>query len=115
MTRPEQISVRAPKPSSDLDDCFVELHADGSVVLVVNGERLFRFDSIEELLEQYQLERGDSKTVVSRELASAEVAAGIAVAAIDPRPRAEKALVDDRVVRAIERIRDARARLRAFE
>ena len=113
---PENISVRGLNARSrDLDDCHVELHADGTVFLVVNGERLFRFDSIDALLEQYQLQRGNSKATVSGELAAAQAAAGIAIAAISSRPRAEKALAEGPVTEAIERIREARARLDAYD
>ncbi|MBI2390665.1 MAG: hypothetical protein HYV09_13835 [Deltaproteobacteria bacterium] len=38
--------------------CFVELHADGKAVLMVDGEHLFPFDSLTALLAQYDLMKG---------------------------------------------------------
>lgn len=112
-------SVRERAEAGVVSGCFVELHADGTVVLVVDGERLFHFDSFEALLAQYELVRGDLRAgsvgEARTELAAAEVAAGVAVAAILTRPRAEKALVDDRVARAIDRVRLARERLASFQ
>ena len=97
--------------------CHVELHIDGTVILVVDGERLFRFASMNDLLEQYALTRGE---IVGQpgggpngELLAAQIAAAAHVASIHLRPRAEKELADDRLVDAIERVRAARAAVSA--
>jgi hypothetical protein len=105
--------------TGQLADCFVELHIDGSVVLVVDGERLFRFPSLDALLGQYALVTGErtassdgEPSAGSRELAAAELAVTIAVDAIKSQPRAEKILLDPIVRKAIERVRLAREQLR---
>ncbi len=122
MSEAEQYSLReSTANAADLAGCFVELHADGTVVLVVDGERLFQFDSVDALLAQYELVKGERRSeppmaageasAAWRELAAAEVAVNVAVGAINARPRAEKMLLDPRVARAIERVRVARERL----
>lgn len=111
MTGAETFSLSG---GTHIDEFWVEIHPDGSVVLVVEGERLFRFDSIDELLEQYKLSRGDSVNALSKELVAAEDAAHLAIAAIGARPRAEKALIDPPVAVALDRVRRARGRLRAL-
>lgn len=122
MSDPGTYSLRDSKRGEkDLYDCFVQLHADGSVVLVVDGEQLFRFDSLDALLAQYELVRGERQSdspppdsaayAAWRELAAAELAVNVAVSAMHSRPRAEKTLLDPRVARAIDRVRLARDRL----
>jgi hypothetical protein len=102
-------------PKNPLAGCHVELHADGAVVLVVDGEKLFRFASLEDLLAHYELTQGDSLSRTQHEneteLQAAEISAAAHVAAIHLRPRAEKALADDRLIVAIQRVRAARARV----
>lgn len=122
MSNAEQYALREDTANSaDLSECFVELHVDGSVVLVVDGERLFRFDSLDALLERYELVKGERRSeppldntvgAAWRELAAAELAMSVAVTAINARPRAEKMLLDPRISRAIERVRLAREQLR---
>lgn len=111
MTDSETFSLSG---ASHIEGFYVEIHPDGSVVLVVEGERLFRFDSIDALLEQYQLSQGDSVNALSKELLAAEAAAHLAIEAIGARPRAEKALIEPPVAVALERVRRARGRLRAL-
>ena len=108
-----------------LGGCHVELHAEGSVVLVVDGERLFRFESFEELLAHYDVLKGEigstgeharaSLASANEDLDAAEVAAAAHLAALHLQPRAQKALPDDRLLRLLERVRQARARVSALE
>lgn len=116
----EVYAVHDSARATALPGCFVELHADGTVVLVVDGEQLFRFDSFDALLAQYDLIRGELQPpgepladdeAARRELRNATIAAGVELATIAARPRAEKALVGEDVARAIERVRRARALL----
>jgi hypothetical protein len=122
---PEAYAVHASARQEAVHDCFVELHHDGSVVLVVDGERLFRMDSFEALLEHYRLERGRRRAEglesaerdardARDELHAAEEDAMVELTGIVARPRADKALIDPGVQAAIERVRAARARVEAM-
>lgn len=100
---------------AELARCHVELYPDGTVGLVVDGERLFRFASVEALLTHYDVTKGqptvETLDSANAELGAAELAAAAWVAAIHLRPRAEKTAIDAHVVAAIQRVRSARARL----
>lgn len=66
MTPRESVSSVAPHHYAILGDdavtelagCHVELHADGSALLVVDGERLFRFSSFDTLVGHYDVTKG---------------------------------------------------------
>jgi len=114
----DEYSLRDGTTGAALAGCHVELHLDRSVVLVVDGERLFRFDSIDALLSQYDVGKAElmlpTLHSASAELQAAELAAAAFIAAIHLRPRAEKSLADERVVDALERVRSARVRVATF-
>jgi hypothetical protein len=112
---PEDYAIVGGDAGTELAGCSVELRADGSVMLVVDGERLFRFASFDALLGHYDVTKGElavpTLDSASAELEAAEMSAAAQVAAIHLRPRAEKTLAEERVVHAIRRVRRARARV----
>lgn len=111
-------SLRDSTDGEALAGCHVELHPDGSVVLVVDSERLFKFASLDALLEQYDVIQGEHENgtmgAADAELQAAQISVAAHVAAMHLRPRAEKALIETRVSRAIERVRAARAHRATF-
>ncbi len=55
----ERFSLRCHETTATLAGCDVEISRDGSAVMFVDGERLFRFASLTALLSEYGLRCGD--------------------------------------------------------
>lgn len=112
---PDRYALHGGDAGDELARCHVELHTDGTVGLVVDGEQLFRFASVDALLGHYDVTKGEPTTETmdsaTSDLEAAEIAAAALVAAIHLRPRAEKTAIEEHVVAAIRRVRLARARL----
>jgi len=52
-------SLRSEETTATLSGCNVEVANDGTALVIVDGEPLFRFGSLRALLDQYGLLRGD--------------------------------------------------------
>jgi hypothetical protein len=52
-------SLLSEQTTATLCGCNVEVSGDGSAIVVVDGEPLFRFASLSALLTQYGLVRGE--------------------------------------------------------